>query len=186
MALLQSITRSKHDEIPSKCLTARPQDTRPLGAWTSQIHGFKLVQNHSRYADLQRVPHLCGFHYRGYHYRNFWLMYTQVGDFRISRGPPTVPLTQILHNTVFFKSQNPNKARTLCMLIFANFKEAYIDFARIFLGFYQLHNTWFLRYTFFQEPKTAWPWGLAAPLYGCLPLANQTDSSFISSENLGI
>ena len=29
------------------------------------------------------------------HYRNFWLMYKQVGDFRVSRRPPTVPLTRI-------------------------------------------------------------------------------------------
>ena len=28
------------------------------------------------------------------------LMYAQVGDFCVCRGPPTVPLTQILHNTV--------------------------------------------------------------------------------------
>ena len=27
-------------------------------------------------------------------------MYVQVGDFRVSRGPPTVPLMQILRNTV--------------------------------------------------------------------------------------
>ena len=43
-------------------------------------------------------------------------MYTQVGDFRVSRGPPTVPLTQILCNTFFFKSQNPRNAGTLCTL----------------------------------------------------------------------
>ena len=55
------------------------------------------------------VPHLRGFHYRG-----FWLMYVQVGDFCVSRGPPTVPLTQISRNTVFFKSQNPHMAGTLC------------------------------------------------------------------------
>ena len=28
-------------------------------------------------------------------------MYEQVGDFYVSRGPPTVPLKQILHNAVF-------------------------------------------------------------------------------------
>ena len=28
-------------------------------------------------------------------------MYAQVGDFRVSGGPPTVPLMQILCNTVF-------------------------------------------------------------------------------------
>ena len=57
-------------------------------------------------------PHLHGFHYRGTHYRGFWLMYAQVEDFCVSRGPPTVPLMQILRNTVFFKSQNPDKAGT--------------------------------------------------------------------------
>ena len=42
-------------------------------------------------------------------------MNVQVGDFHIIRGPPTVLLTQILRNTVFFKSQNPRKAGTLCI-----------------------------------------------------------------------
>ena len=37
-------------------------------------------------------------------------MYAQVGDFRVSRGPPTAPLTQILLNA----SQNLCKAGTLC------------------------------------------------------------------------
>ena len=37
------------------------------------------------------------------------------GDFPVSKGPPTVPLTQILCNAVFFKSQNANKAGTLCI-----------------------------------------------------------------------
>ena len=63
-------------------------------------------------------PHLRGFHYHGSHYRDFWLMYTQVGDFRVNRGPPTVPLTRILHNAVFSKPQNPRKAETSCILIF--------------------------------------------------------------------
>ena len=53
---------------------------------------------------LQGVPHLHGFHYC-----DFWLMYMQVWDFRVSRGPLTVPL-----NTVFFKSQNPHNVGTLC------------------------------------------------------------------------
>ena len=43
-------------------------------------------------------------------------MYVQVGDFRVSRGPPTVPLTRISRNTVFSKSQNPRKAGTLCTM----------------------------------------------------------------------
>ena len=65
---------------------------------------------------LQGVPHIRGFHYRGSHYCNFWLMYVQVGDFCVSRGPPTVPLTRISCNAFFFKSQNPRKAGTLCIL----------------------------------------------------------------------
>ena len=44
-------------------------------------------------------------------------MYVQVGDFHVSRGSPTVQLTQILHNAVFFKSQNPRKAGTLCRVL---------------------------------------------------------------------
>ena len=35
---------------------------------------------------------------------NFWLMYVQVGNFLVSNGPPTVQLTQILRNAVFFKT----------------------------------------------------------------------------------
>ena len=69
---------------------------------------------------VQGVPHLRGLHYHGSHYHNFWLMYVPVGDYRICRGPSTVLLMQILRNTVFFKSQNPRKAGTLCIL-FTNF-----------------------------------------------------------------
>ena len=63
--------------------------------WNYYQVGFQLHQG------LQGVPHLHDFHYCGSHYRSFWVMYTQVGDFRISRGPPTVLLTRILHNAVF-------------------------------------------------------------------------------------
>jgi hypothetical protein len=45
-------------------------------------------------------------------------MYMQVGDFRVSRRPATVPLMQILRNAVFLKSQNPRNAGTLCKLSF--------------------------------------------------------------------
>ena len=51
------------------------------------------------------------------HYHNLWLMYTQVVDFCVIRGPPTVSLMPILHDKVFFKFQNPRKAGTLCTLI---------------------------------------------------------------------
>jgi hypothetical protein len=44
---------------------------------------------------LQGVPHLHKNH-------DFWLRYVQVGDFHISRGFTTVPLTQISCNTFFF------------------------------------------------------------------------------------
>ena len=60
------------------------------------------------------VPQLHSFYYRGSHYREFCLIYAQVGDFCISRGPSTVPLTRILRNVVFSKSQNPRKVGTLC------------------------------------------------------------------------
>ena len=39
------------------------------------------------------------------------------GDFPVSKGPPTVPLTQILCHAVFFKSQNLRKVGTLCSKI---------------------------------------------------------------------
>ena len=32
---------------------------------------------------------------------SFWLIYAQLGDFCVSRGPPTVPLTQIFRNEFF-------------------------------------------------------------------------------------
>ena len=47
-------------------------------------------------------------------------MYVQMGDFCVSRGSTTVLLTQISCNTVFSKSQNAGKARTLCTFIFTN------------------------------------------------------------------
>jgi hypothetical protein len=62
-------------------------------------HNFTILER------VHGVPHLRGFHYRGFHYRNFWLMYIQVGDFRVCRGPPTVPLMQISRNAVFFQVQ---------------------------------------------------------------------------------
>ena len=37
-----------------------------------------------------------------------------MGNFHVSRGPPTVQLTQIFLNTFFLKSQNPGKVGTLC------------------------------------------------------------------------
>ena len=65
---------------------------------------------------VQRIPHLRKNHYRGFHYRGFWLMCMQVGDFRVSKGPPTVPLMWISSNAVFYKSLNPHKAGTLCTI----------------------------------------------------------------------
>ena len=53
------------------------------------------------FTKIQGVPHLRSFHYHRSHYHGFWLKYVQVGDFCISRGPPTVPLTRISCNTVF-------------------------------------------------------------------------------------
>ena len=74
------------------------------------------------------VPHFRGFHLHNFHYGRshnwgFWLMYVQVGDFHVSRGSPTVQLTQILHNAVFFKSQNPCKAGALCIVYFCTNRE---------------------------------------------------------------
>ena len=85
------------------------------GTWYNQFWNFllgipKLV--------IQGVPHLRGFHYHcEFHYHNFWLMHSQVGDLGICRGHPTVPLTIILRNAVFFKYQNPHKAGTVCNVL---------------------------------------------------------------------
>jgi hypothetical protein len=84
--------------------------------WTSKSAIFYWLCKLLDLLFLQGVPHLRGFHYRG-----FWLMYAQAGDFRVIRGPPTVPLTQILRNAVFFKSQNPRKAGTLCTGFYSPF-----------------------------------------------------------------
>jgi hypothetical protein len=54
--------------------------------------------------EVKGVPHLRSFHYLGSHYCNFWLMYTQVGDFCVNRGPSTVPLIQILRKCGFLPS----------------------------------------------------------------------------------
>ena len=40
------------------------------------------------------------------------LQKTRLHKIRVSKGPPTVPLTQILRNPVFLKSQNPRNAGT--------------------------------------------------------------------------
>ena len=87
--------------------------TSQLGLPSSVQHQLQGRRNRqdqpTQFLHLQGVPHLHGFHYLG-----FWLMYVQVGDFRVSRGISTVPLTQISCNTVFFKSQNARKVGTLC------------------------------------------------------------------------
>ena len=76
---------------------------------------FSLVYLQSKVVvtkySIQRVPHLCSFHYQ-----DFWLVYLHMEDFCFSRRPPAVPLTKVLHNRVFFKSQNSHKAGTLCIL----------------------------------------------------------------------
>ena len=51
---------------------------------------------------IQGVPHLRKKSLRrGPLLPRFWPMYAQMGDFRVSRGPPTVPLTRISHNVFF-------------------------------------------------------------------------------------
>ena len=62
-----------------------------------------------------RAPPLMGFSLPRIPPPRF-LAYVQVGDFCVSRGPlqSTVPLARNLRNTGFFKSQNPQKAVTLC------------------------------------------------------------------------
>ena len=67
---------------------------------------------------IQGVPHLREKSLtRGPLLPRFWPMYAQMEDFRVSRGPPTVPLTQILRTAAFLKSQNPSNSGTLCICI---------------------------------------------------------------------
>ena len=50
---------------------------------------------------------------------------TTSAGFSRQQGPPTVPLTRVLRNAVFFESQNPHKAGTLCnYLVHADFVHA--------------------------------------------------------------
>ena len=63
---------------------------------------------------IMGVPRLHENDWHGFQYHGFWLMYVQWGNFCISRGFTTVPLTQILRNTIFSKSQNASMAGTLC------------------------------------------------------------------------
>ena len=98
---------------------------------------------------LQSVPHLRGFHYRGSHYRNIWLMYVQLGDFRISKGPPTVPLMRILYNTVFFKSQTSHKRNPPPDWIFWSFWKliplAQFYWSRFLNNIFQNRSKWWWR-----------------------------------------
>ena len=48
------------------------------------------------------------------HFGQIWLLYAQVGDFQIIRGPSTVSLKQILRNAILFKSQNRRNVGTPC------------------------------------------------------------------------
>ena len=59
-------------------------------------------------------------------------MNAQVGDFCVSRGPPTVPLMQISRSAVFLKSQNLRNAGTLC-ISFCLLVREFLLFANIFV-----------------------------------------------------
>ena len=95
-------------------------------AWVDQ----KTMNLKMRVSFLRRLVHvrwyrgsppLTRFSLTRIPFSRFWLMYAQVGDFCVSRGHPTVPLTQISRNAVFFKSQNPRKAGTLCTIFWMLF-----------------------------------------------------------------
>ena len=80
------------------------ESLRAYAIWVLQMETSAIIQG---------VTHSRGFHYHGSHCHNFWLMYLQGGDFCVTRGPPTVPLTRISCNTFFSKSQNVRKAGIL-------------------------------------------------------------------------
>ena len=48
-------------------------------------------------SEYRGSPTYVVFHYRWSHYRDFWLMRIQLGDFGVSWEPHTIPLAQILH-----------------------------------------------------------------------------------------
>ena len=67
---------------------------------------------------------------------------------------------------------------------FSQILEELPSILRRFFVLLPTYDTWFLR--FFSGTKNHVTRGLTVPLSGCLPLANQTGSTFISSKNLGI
>ena len=71
------------------------------------VHQTKNFTTSKKRAILkkQRVPHYMKITYAGL-LPWFLPMYTKVGDFCISRGPPKVPLTHTLHNLVFRSPKN--------------------------------------------------------------------------------
>ena len=71
---------------------------------------------------VQGVPHLRGFHYRGSHYRDIWLIYVQVGGFRVSRGPPTVLVNQMLCDAFFSSPKIQVRRRPSLLYVYINEK----------------------------------------------------------------
>ena len=114
---LNMVSRLGEGHMPCNFFLSEPQ-LKTTVCWL--YCGLFLVSSISsiELPKVQGVPHLHANHYHGFHYHGFWLVYMQVGDFCVSRGFTTVPLTRILCNTVFSKSQIACKAGTLCTIKF--------------------------------------------------------------------
>ena len=84
--------------------------SRPF--FCSFLKNVKNVKSINNFTHVQGIPNLRVFTTPDPTIANFGLCTCKWGNFCISRGSPTVPLTQILSNAGFFKSQNP---QTLCI-----------------------------------------------------------------------
>ena len=51
-----------------------------LGSLDTVAHLTQFPFRWLKWLKVQGVPHLHSFHYRESHYRDFWIMYVQVGD----------------------------------------------------------------------------------------------------------
>ena len=81
---------------------------------------FALVFNNENFYlnyILQGVPHLRNFHYRRSHYRNFWLMYVQVGDFYISSSPTNVNFAKRVFSSPKIRVRQGPSVSYFCMTV---------------------------------------------------------------------
>ena len=85
------------------CCWTRQSRTRPAKRFWVECSVIQFVH---------LVP--AYFHYSIFYLWQFWPMYTQVGEFRVSWIITTVPLTRFLRNTIFSRNRNARKVGNRC------------------------------------------------------------------------